>query len=1181
MHVFVSLKGSSRAIRRLQEMVSITFSIAILLSTVGFAQGVRGTITGQVKDPNGSVVPGATVKLVNVATKQVARTAHTNNEGVYELVEVEPATYNVDITAQGFSEVILENAVVEPNRHLTLDATMAAAGATEQVTVSAGQELLDHDSATLGTTVDNQRVEGLPLNGRNILDLALLQPGVEGVSGSNGFGNGNGFRVNGARGSENNFTLNGANNNEMAATADFGNEPLPDAVQEFRLLTANFDPEFGRNTGSVINVIIKGGTGQYHGDARIFYRPTFLEAANFFDNLNDLPKQTFERKQYGGNFGGPVPIPFLDKGQKKTFFFVDYEGLHQVLGNVEELSLLPTAAEKNGNWSALLQPNNEYSKTPIQLMNPVTGQPFLGNIIPPGMISPIARYYLNFLPAPNATGQAGVQANEVTNTTHVTGRLDHTISDKQQVSFIANYFGSNDLTPFAFGGATAPGFGAANLQNTYNFIFQHTYAVSPTVVNSFLASYTRNNAPGVSPVNTTTPQQIGFTANFVANPTFAGPPFINLADSGLTIGNSIQGPQARISQNYQIQDSVSWVKGNHRFKFGTDGTKYFQPETFLFVNQGILSYSAQVGSPISTGLDIGDFQIGEGPIAQQYGANGQRSYRQLSYSFFAQDSWKVRENLTISYGLRWDYVGAITDKLDQVAYYRPGETSQLIASGQLKTPGGQLITSNFPVDGLVYPGDPDNILGGTVPRAGYHTPIDNFAPRLAIAYSPRADEGTFLRRLIGDNATVIRAGWGLYYDGAGTADTSLQQLSAPGFNGTNSFFFPAGGTLANPFAPSPYPAAAGVIPQIKNPFLASSFDVSAPLSSFAQPIDPHLKLPYTYQYNFTVERSFSKNYVVSFSYVGTRGIDLYAQEQINPALGTFFPFSDAITSPAPFGGFPVPNQNNANNRRTNPDIQLGLNELVSAGNSYYNAFQAQIQKRFHNGLLFQVAYTYSKSIDDSDNSRGGLDLLDRNAGKGLSSDDFPNRLVASWIYDLPFFKGSEGLKGRLFGGFSFGGIYTYASGNPFTVANPFDTVGTGGGIISNADLGSAYTQMNPQANGERAFNANAFQAFGNPLTGFNLATDFRRGTEGVNQVFANNVTNNWNLIVSKTNRLWSESTSLELRLEMFNAFNHTQFLLNGPNGQTGLDLNLNDPNFGKYESAAQSRVLQLGARFRF
>jgi hypothetical protein len=170
---------------------------------------------------------------------------------------------------------------------------------------------------------------------------------------------------------------------------------------------------------------------------------------------------------------------------------------------------------------------------------------------------------------------------------------------------------------------------------------------------------------------------------------------------------------------------------------------------------------------------------------------------------------------------------------------------------------------------------------------------------------------------------------------------------------------------------------------------------------------------------------------------------------------------------------------------------------------------------------------------------------------------------------------------RLLGGLSVGGIYTYASGNPFTVGNPFDTTGTGGAIISNADLGAAFVQMNPQANGERAFNANAFKAFGNPATGFNLATDFSRGTEGVNQFFANNVTNQWNLIVSKTNKLWSESTSLELRLEMFNAFNHTQFLLNGPNGLTGLDLNLNDANFGKYESAAQSRVLQLGARFRF
>ncbi|MGH9764096.1 MAG: carboxypeptidase regulatory-like domain-containing protein, partial [Blastocatellia bacterium] len=479
MRIFGPVKGGLVSIRYLCRL-SIAFGAALLLATAGFAQGVRGTITGQVKDSSGAVIPGATVKLINVATRQVARTAQANADGVYELVEVEPATYNVDIAAPGFSEVVLQNAVVEPNRHLTLDATMKAAGATEEVTVSAGQQLLDRDSATLGTTVDNKRVEDLPLDGREILNLALLQPGVSPVSDNNGgsVDAGNGFRVNGARGNQNNFTLEGANNNEEAVGSDLGNEPRPDAVQEFRLLTGNYEAEFGRNVGSVVNVVIKGGTDKYHGDARIFYRPTFLSSAQFFDNLNGLPKRRFERKEFGGNFGGPLPIPFLDKGKQKTFFFFDYEGRRQLLGNTNQLTEVPTQAMVGGDFSALLQPNNEFSASPIQLVNPFTGKPFPNNIIPSGMISPIAKFYYSFLPPAPASGRVGAQANQITNNNYITARLDHTISDKQQAGFIANYFSQNQTAPFAFGGANTPGFGEVDARNTYNFIFEHTYTIT-------------------------------------------------------------------------------------------------------------------------------------------------------------------------------------------------------------------------------------------------------------------------------------------------------------------------------------------------------------------------------------------------------------------------------------------------------------------------------------------------------------------------------------------------------------------------------------------------------------------------------------------------------------------------------------------------------------------------------
>lgn len=1157
---------------------SLTMTICCLLvaSTLAAAQGVRGTISGTVTDPAGAVVPGATVKLVDVAKQAEVRTVVTNESGSYQFLELEPATYTVTVSATSFSDATLTDVKVEPNRNVRLDVLLSVAGTSETVEVTAGDVLLDRETATLGTTVENKRVEGLPLNGRNVLNLALLQPGVAPAGG--GFGNGLGIRVNGQRGVENNITLDGSNNNEVAVGGTTGRTPRPDAIQEFRLLTSNYEAEFGRNTGSVINLVTKSGTNEYHGNVRVFYRPTFLSAARFFDKANASPdrsdddlRRTFERKEFGGNIGGPVRIPWLYNGTDHTFFFVDYEGRRQLIGNTQTLTSLPTAAERMGDFSALLAQG-------VTLRDPATGQPFPGNIIPTSRISPIAQFYLQFLPLPDSTGRAVVGADEITNNDQVTARVDHSIGDKQTFNFTFNYFDQAVDSPFAFGGASVPGFGSQDLDTTYNYVFRHTYIVSPTIVNSLLLGYARNNQPGVAPQNKTTPAEIGFTGNFVANPALAGPPRISLFDRGLVLGNSIQGPQTRVTENFQIQDSLSWVTGDHRFKFGFDGTLYKQDQLFLFINQGIFTYSGRFGGN-TTRDDLADFLIGTSPIALQLGANGERDFRQKALALFAQDTWRLRPDFTLSLGVRYEYTSPLTDKYNRVAYYRPGVVSQLLTSGQLTDFEGRALivpAGAHAPDGLVYPGDPDPVLGGTVPDGGVAKDFNNFAPRIGFAWSPVA-RGGFLGRVLGNSETVVRGGFGVYY-GAIIGDNILQQLNAPGFNGTNAFFFPGSGTLADPFLPDPFPDYAGDQGTLDNPFTRNQLTIAAPLTQFATPIDPHIRTPYTYQYNFTIERAFLTNYVVSASYVGNRGVKLYSSQQINPSLGTFFP--------APPGrSIPVPTANNGNARRLNPDIQVGLNQLVSEGNSWYNALEINGQRRYANGLLFQLAYTFSKSINDSDTQRDGLDILNRNAARSLSSSDVPHRFVASWLWDIPFARGTTGFKNRLLDGWSAGGIATFSSGTPFSVGNLFDTTGTAG-VISLADIGAPYRQLDPRENDGRAFNVDAFVPFGDPADGFNLATDFRRGTSGVNQFRLNNGVNNFDLIFSKTTMLWNETSNLELRFELFNAFNHTQF--------TAVDLNLNDivydengkpdplkSSFGKYTAAAESRVIQLGVRLRF
>src|ERR1700752_1417479 len=1209
----------SKTLRRsyAQAMLRSVFAICLMLigSALCFAQGARGTIRGEVTDPNGAAVAGAIIKLVNTARKQEVRNATSDESGQYQILEVDPANYEVVVTAQGFAEARVSNVTVEPNRTVRLDPVqLGITGTTAVVEVSAAEELVDRESGTLGTTVETKRVEGLPLNGRNILDLALLQPGIT----TNATGN---IRSNGGRAVENNFQLDGSNNNGIAVGGSTGAQPRPDAVQEFRLLTSNYEAEFGRNSGSVINVVTKSGTNDFHGNVRFFYRPTVLSAARYFDqNAGQAPREgtkddfrrRFERKEFGGQIGGPIFLPRFGEGgpavydgRNKAFFFFDFEGRRQLIGSTIQLTSLPTSEEKAGIFTRTAS---------TLLLDPLSGAPFpiIGTAgtsvrqqIPSTRFSSIGQYYIGFIPTGNSAGVATVGAPEISNFDQYTIRVDPWNTNRQTVGITFSRFDIATQSPFPFfpttNGANVPGFGSVDLRKTYNAAVRHTFTFSPTVVNSFLMGSARNGQPSLAPVNKTTPQQIGFTANFVANQAFAGPPFIFLDDRGIRLGNTFQGPQARVTSNYQIQDSVSWATGDHRFKFGFDGTQYRGDQLFLFINQAIIGYgSAEEAN--STGNDLSDLLIGNSPGYIQFGSNGERAFRQTGLSGFAQDTWRLTNSLTLSLGLRYEYVGALTDTQNRVAYYRPtaaarGISSTLLSSGGLKDPQGRTITvpagMRAPI-GLLYPGDPDPDLGGVVPDGGVNRDLNNFAPRFGFAWSPLIEGDGFLHKLFGDQEMVIRGGFGVFY-GAIVGDTALQQLTAPGFQGTNAYFEEVGGTLANPFGPDPFPLFGTpdlLQPTIPNPFTTGGAEqvgvslatrnkgaTTARITNTSRAIDPFIRTPYTYQYNLTFERSFARNYVARVGYVGNRGRKLYAIEQVNYAYGVpaFFPYPSSIPAAQQFA--PTTSGVNTNARRINTDFGLGISQQVAAGNSWYNSLQVDVSRRYSNGLLFQVAYTYSKSITDTagiDTNRGSLDALDRSFGKGLSADDVPHRLVGSLIYDLPFnrmFGFTGGVKNTLLGGWSVGGIYTAESGRTFFVNNSSTNTGTGGGIIGTADLGDPFTPLDPRQNGERAFNASAFKNLACPAgaPGFGLCA--RRGTSGINQFRVPNGINDFDLILSKKTRLWSESSNLELRFEAFNALNHTQF--------TTLNTTITSAGFGKFTAARESRVIQLGARISF
>ena len=827
------------------------------------------------------------------------------------------------------------------------------------------------------------------------------------------------------------------------------------------------------------------------------------------------------------------------------------------------------------------------------------GTPFAGNIIPESRISPIAKFYLQYFPVADETGRALVNNDALSLVHYLTGRLDHNFTPNHLLSFTYNYTNSNTASGIASnGGASVNGFGSNDLRKAQNYTGRYTSVFGSNLVNTFLFGYARNDFPSGAPVNTSSPAEIGFTANFVANSEFAGPPSIRFFDRNFRLGNSIQGPQAHLAENIQFQDALSWVIGDHRLKFGGDYVKYKQGQDFLFVNNGQLTYSADgLEGSNTVGDDFADFLLGNSPVAAQYGSNGRRDYRQQTYAFFAQDTWRFSKSLTFSLGVRYEYVSPMTDAENRVAYYRnlAGVTSQQLVNGTLTFQGSSIVVppGGRAPNGLVYVGDPDPVLGGTVPDGGVKPDRNNFAPRLGFAYSFSGRDG-FLGRVFGKDQSVIRGGIGLYY-GAVIADTALQQLTATGYQGTDSFYFPGNGTLANPFAEDPYPLYRYLGGEEllnganANPFTTTAnILVSAPLTSIAQAVDPLIRTPMVTQYNLTFERSFADNYIFGISYVGNRGRKLYVAEEINPALGTMISAAARIQG----GAIPTPSTGNLNSRRVNNDIQASIGQLTTKGRSAFDSMQVNFQKRFSDdGLTFQLAYTFSKSLADTDTQRINIDILDQRAGWGRSIDDHPNRFAASFIYELPFFRNTNGFTRRLADGWSIGAIYTYESGDVFSVLNPLDTSGVGNGITGFADIGLPYTQIDPRSNNLRAFNADAFviadcrvlNSSGIAVTGQNFdrcinadGTKGRRGTSSRNQFRLNNPTNNWDAILAKKIKLFSESNNLELRLEAFNLFNTTRF--------TTADLNLRtsgNPNFGTYTAAAQGRIIQLGARLNF
>ncbi len=1070
------------------------------LSIIGAqAQTNRASIRGTVLDPQGAVIPGATVTVTNEATNE-QRIVTSGQEGEFAITSLSAGRYKLEVKATNFNS--FSNMIgLKVNQEFRFDVPLTVDIVNGVVIVpDAGLGELKQDSATIGTVIGNSQIVGLPLNGRNFYELNLLVPGaVPSAQGSAGSVRGDfAFSVNGAREDSNNFLLDGVYNVDPKLNT-FGVRPPIDAIQEFEIATSSYEAAFGRNAGAQVNVVLKSGTNEFHGVAYEFLRNAKLDARNAFAPSNE-PKPKYIRNQFGFALGGPIV-------KDKAWFFTDYEGTRSREG-ITRVTNVPTLAERNGNFSAYLPPTtvvaaNNTSCNPTRLDN---GQPFIntptqfilcnqftptptaftGNVIPSFFMNTVGRNIANLYPLPNrnvAFSNFVSSPTQRDDNNHFDIRYDQHITDNS--SIVARYsFGDRKLfEPFTGPSLSlVPGYGDTVDRRSQNLMVGETHIFSTRFVNEFRIAFNRV-ASSVTQENagTSINRQVGLP-DLSSNPRDFGLSFISITGYS-PLGHEGNNPQNSVTNTYQILDTANYVMGNHLIKFGAD-LRFNQQNAFRDVqSRGFLNFSPFLRL---TGNALADLLLGF-PIATG-GArlDNAQHIRTNSYNFFVSDSWRVRPRFTLSYGLRYEYNAPAVDAFDRANLFDP-VTRNLVRVG---TNG--------------------------VPRGGYEGDKNNFAPRVGFAWT--LDES---------QKTVLRAGYGVYYDQSPFAPGEALYFSSPYFD--FNLYFPIQGlplTLNNPF-PGFFPV---------------------PLTDSVLSIQRDLRTSYMQHWNVNVQRELGNSRILEVGYVASKGTKLLTSRDINqPPPGIY--------------------QNPFFLPRFYPQF-ADITQIESRANSNYHSLQARFQQRLDFGLAVLASYAWSKSIDDASGfftSAGDpnfpQDSFNVRAERGLSNFDTRHRLSVSYSYDLPIAKGD-----KIWGGWQTFGIVTAQSGRPFTVAlqPDIDISGTGRSSLGFGNNDRPNIVGNPVLSNPTTnqwFNTAAF-AFPNPG---------RFGSAGRNILTGPNFFTVNASIVKNTNI--TENINLQFRLEAFNLFNRVNYDLP--------DNFLGSPTFGRITSARDPRHLQFGVKLLF
>jgi len=1158
------------------------FSLLTLLASPALGQSTGGRILGRVADPSGAVLANVSVRITNQATG-VARDTKTNGSGDYTFVEVAPGNYTAEFEQKGFKRNVQKDVTVDVNQVVTLNSTLQIGATAETVEVTSEAPLVDITSTQLGAVVNDRSVSQLPLNARDTYQFLQLQPGVVSTVGSGnqivyGSDKAGSVSVNGGRGRANNFSVNGGDANDQFVNLPTV-QPSPDSIQEFRVLTNTFDAEYGRNSGSVVNVITKSGTNDLHGNVYEFFRNTKLNANPYcFTAVDGIPcdKPQFNQNQFGGTFGGPIV-------KDRTFFFTSYEGRRIRQGIPSSLVFVPSASERPSATQPFADFSSESTFSGSTDANALNLRPncttalgsapniptdgrfysdlFPGNIIPLGCLDPTAVDLLQFVPTPaNNSDKLVTTPVQPVRADQFTVRLDHRLNNKQNLSFYYYFNDDHLVSPFAVfeaAGANVPGFGSIVNERFQQWNISHTWSISNTTVNEFRFNYNREAQRTFQhPVFTTTVQNScppapswllaafpsgvpcfsdGTQANTLGihpnlGPQHEGLPFIQVS-GGFTIGNNGEGELPQVGNSFQWSDNISKVVGNHSFKFGGDVRRqrfdqllYFDVNGEFFVDE--TSTNSTLGDTA-----FSDYMLGF-PGSYGQGSAQIENVRSTGLYLFAQDSWKIKPNLTLNYGLRWELNTPIADASKHVQTFRPGAQTKIYPCKLDPNIDASLVAQYGSTDcsptgpagavfptGLVVPGDPG------VPNALTQTYYKAFAPRIGLAWSPG-----------NSGKTSIRAGWGLFYNPI--EQLVLEQFSAePPFGGStfpfntgfNTPFQDQGGgfTYPNPFGLSQLGGVNGIL----NPTRGQPTDwaMFRPNTLFGQ-FQPHMRSQYSAQYNLTIQRQLTNDMKLEVGYVGSQGHRLLATHDINfgnpqtcldindilgpLTCGPYFSDSEfiipagSVTGPnglhlpyGPNGPSVIP----PNTTLANDVTLVGLRRYSSpqcdplsptaAGcpidgipvfssifaqdtiaNSAYNSLQASLDKRFGKGLQFTAAYTFSKSFDQASSFEGILNPIDPRISRSLSAFDARHRIVLSYYWELPFRK-FTGATGKLLNGWAVSGITAFQTGFPIRISTVADNE-----LMYSFDFElpgepaqlAPFRTMKPQSNANYYFDPNSF-----------------------------------------------------------------------------------------------------------